>query len=237
MQAVCRAKRRLPVLCVVTAMVLSGCQTVADPKKTALAGNAALESSDAITSISSIRYANATFEAPTRLAVSPSSDVANINGTKRFVVGVRLPAFAGPYVVEIVSVRQGSPTEPLVLYPEAWFADEGFEPVRRVARSEWRPGGTTDGSGLLANVFVNDDSLRERYLLITSYQPNEQDLLANNDNFSGSIPLMIPIPGAVVTVMLPAGSTHFSRITAAPTGEVVVRLKPYRLRKVGEPSS
>jgi hypothetical protein len=217
--------------------VLSACQTPVDPKKAALAGQAALENSNEVASISGIRYANATFETPTRLAVSPASDVAAVNGTKRFVVGVRLPVFAGPYIVEIVSVRQGSPAEPLVLYPEAWFVDEGFEPVRRVARSEWRPGGNADGSGLLANVFVNDDSLRERYLLITSYQPNEQDLLANNDNFSGSIPLMIPIPGAVVTVMLPAGSTHYSRITAAPTGEIVVRLKPYRLRKVGEPNS
>jgi hypothetical protein len=226
--------RSWAVATIVAGILCVGCETPPASKDAASSAASVLAATKPLAALSDVRLVPGNFEKPIRLDVTPASDVADIGGSRRFVAGVSLPPFTGPYSIELLSTVKGTAKDPIVLYPEVWFVDADFSEVRRISWAEWRAGATLEGRGLITTVFVNDDSRRERSLLVTSFQPNAEDLLLHNTNATMAVPIVVPVPGGILTFMMPAGSSDLARITAVPTGELVVRLKPYKLRKIGE---
>lgn len=182
-----------------------------------------------------LKYGAASLGQSLEVTLDEASEVLDDGGGRRFVRGFALPSTDKPYSISVLSFRQGTPADPAILYPEVLFLDAQFRVVRKVdpARFSYRKG--MSGDGLHAVVFINDDALGERYLVITGRSPAESALGETTSHTFHQMPISVPVRGAVLTWMIPMGRSEGpTRMIASPTGRIELLLEPYRLSRVGE---
>jgi hypothetical protein len=186
---------------------------------------------------SAIHYLPPPMGQPQELALDEKAQILDDGKSRRYVRGYLLPAVDKAYSISVMSFRQGTPTDPAILYPELVFLDAQYRPVRPAApvRFAYRSGGVNGGDGLHTVIFINNAQAGERHLVVTSRSLSEAELAQAAPNMVSSTPVSVPVRGGFLMWMIPQGQSQApTRMVAAPTGRMAISFDEYRLRKVGE---
>lgn len=169
------------------------------------------------------------------VSLDEKAEVLDDGEGRRFARGFALPRTDKPYSVSVLSLRQGTPSDPAMLYPDVLFLDSDFRVVRKVEPARFSYRKAKSGDGLHAVVFINDDTLGERYLVVAGRKTSEAALAESTDHAVYSAPVSVPIRGGVITWMIPQGQSEKpTRMIASPTGRLEISFDAYRLAKAGD---
>lgn len=156
-----------------------------------------------------------------------------ISGRKSFARGFALPAVDGTLKLHVSSFRLGSPQSPTIMYPEVILLDAAFEVVETAqpTRFVYRTG--SRGDGLAADVFVDTQTSRAHYVLVTERAPHDGEQVTAQTNVTTQLPMMLPRQGGFMSWFVPTGSSSAAlRLLAAPTGRVELLAERYQPRRV-----
>ena len=189
-----------------------------------------------VSSPDQISYDPLKFEEPVKFAFDEKAAVMETGDKRRFVKGFALPTGREPYSINITSYKTGSLTDPAILYPEVQVLDKDYKVIQTLPFNDFVFRCSRSNEGLNAVLFVNDNSRGERFLLLTNRSIEEADLIASQSNITGSMPVVVPVPGVGVFMWnVPTGkNTPPIKIKASPTGQMEVLCKEYRPKKLGE---
>ena len=176
------------------------------------------------------------FEEPVKFAFDEKAAVMTTGDKRRFAKGFALPTGREPYSITITSYKIGSLTDPAILYPEVEVLDKDYRIVRRLPFGDFVFRCSRSSEGLNAVLFVNNNNRGERFLLLTNRSLDEADLIASQSNITGSMPVVVPVPGVGVFMWnVPTGkNTPPIKIKASATGQMEVLSQEYRPKKLGE---
>ncbi len=189
-----------------------------------------------VTSLEQVAYDSLKFEEPVKFAFDEKTSVIETADKRRFAKVFALPSGQEPYSVTITSFKIGSLTDPAILYPEVQILDKDYKVIRTLPFSDFVFRYSRSGEGLNTVLFVNDKAQGARFLLLTNRSLDEADMIASQSNITGSMPVVVPVPGVGIFMWnIPTGkNTSPIKIKASPTGEMEVLCQAYRPKKLGE---
>jgi hypothetical protein len=189
-----------------------------------------------VSSPDQISYDLLKFEEPVKFAFDEKAAVMSTGDKRCFAKGFALPTGREPYSITITSYKTGSLTDPAILYPEVQVLDKDFKVIRTLPFSDFAFRYSRSGEGLNAVLFVNNNTRGERFLLLSNRSLDEADLIASQSNITGSMPVVVPVPGVGVFMWnVPTGkNTPPVKIKASPTGQMEVLCQEYRPKKLGQ---
>jgi hypothetical protein len=191
---------------------------------------------DIVSSPDQISYDLLKFEEPVKFAFDEKAAVMATGDKRRFAKGFVLPTGREPYSISITSYKIGSLTDPAILYPEVEVLDKEYRVIRTLPFNDFVFRYSRSSEGLNAVLFVNNNARGERFLLLTNRSLDEADLIASQSNITGSMPVVVPVPGVGVFMWnVPTGkNTPPIKIKASPTGQMEVLCQEYRPKKLGQ---
>lgn len=165
--------------------------------------------------------------------IDARAEVLDEGGTRHFALLVALPPATTAYSVRISSAQFGSAQDPAILYPAVRILDSRRDAVRTLAAEAFVFRTGTGQNFLQAEIFFNDASKDERYLLLTNRTVDTGDQIAAAHNVTTMTSASVPVAGGLAFWMIPTGvNAPPARLMASPTGSVSIRAEVYRLRKV-----
>lgn len=173
---------------------------------------------------------------PIKFTFDEKAAVMLTGDKRRFAKGIALPSGHEPYSISITSYKSGTLDDPSILYPEAQILDKDYKVIRTLSYNDFVFRFSRTGEGLNTIMFVNNDALGERFLLLSNRSIEEADLITSQSNVTGSTPIVIPVPGVGVFMWnVPSGqNTPPIKMKASPTGQMEVLCQEYRPRKLGQ---
>ena len=170
-----------------------------------------------------------------RFSLDAKGSVLLEGDQRRFARGFLLPSASGAYSVSTTSLKTGTLYDPAIMYPEIRILDENYKVIWKMPYKDFALRRTNAGEGLNATFFVNDNLQGEKFLVISNRLIEETELVTLQRNITDSVVVTMPVPGGFATWMIPMGrNTPPIKMKASPTGDIVLEVKEYRPRKVGE---
>ena len=222
-------------LLIIMVILSTGCATTGTSQVSQ--GQELLASSQKIVSSpDQLSYDRVTFGEPVKFAFDEKAAVMETGDKRRFAKGFALPTGREPYSISITSYKIGSLTDPAILYPEVQVLDKDYKVIRTLPFNDFVFRYSRASEGLNAVLFVNNDAQGERFILLSNRSIEEADLIASQSNITGSMPVVVPVPGVGVFMWnVPTGkNTPPIKIKASPTGQMEVLCQEYRPKKLGQ---
>ncbi|MES2933910.1 MAG: MalM family protein [Pseudomonadota bacterium] len=216
-------------------LLLGGCAGVQTGQQQIDTSQSSLyKSTNVIQSLASLSYADSKPILTQLFAMDASATVLQDEGTRRFVKGFRLPDDQQAFSISLGSYRVGTIDDPAIFYPEVWLLDSNFRIVRRVAPDTFSYRSKLNGSGLFGTIFFNAENANEKYMVITSREPELAELKRSQDNITSAAVVAVPIPAGVIFWSVPVGSnTKPIPMRALGTGNIEISIATYKPSKIG----
>lgn len=170
------------------------------------------------------------------VALSPSSPVIERDGRRVVVAGFRLPAEGGRMNIAVRTPVQHVREGRAVFFPDVIWLDEDFTELGRIPVERFVLRSAASGDTLTGDAFADAGPGAARYLLVTERNVSPEELPIVQTTTTGTIPIIVPMPGGVFMWNIPTGSTAApDRLLASPSGSVVVRIERSRYRRLEPP--
>lgn len=194
-----------------------------------------LKNTNFVSSFDQIPYEPITIGDPLKFEFDQQTTILLAGNERRFAKGFTLPASQGVYSVHITSNRQGTLDDPAIMYPEVAILNQEYKVIRKLPPDTFVLRTTMSETGLNAVFFVNNNSLGERYVLITNRPIAEADLVVAQDNVTGQTVVALPLYGGFFMWFIPTGSNKPPiKMKASPIGSLAILLQSYCPRKAGD---
>ena len=231
---VSRSRIKSTAAIIAFALAAGGCVTAGS--QTVKTGNEQLQASQkGVAAFDQIGYESVEMGKPLRFAVDENLSYIETAGRRRFLKGFRLPAWSGSYALKLSSFRLGTPADPAILYPDVRVLDAQFREVGAIPASAYLFRTLSGSDALTTTFFFNSHSAGETYVVISERRIADADLDSTQQNVTSTVPVSVYGRSAIVTWMIPTGSsTAPVKMAASPVGQLEITFEPYRPLKVGE---
>lgn len=157
------------------------------------------------------------------------------DGEASFVKVYKLPDWAFPYSLQLMSFVFGGLTDPAIFYPRYALLDQDFKVVRQSKASDFVYRGAGAQGAIAATVFVNDENRAETYLAI--YAEPRRTVIEQTSvmQSAGSTPLIVPVKGGSLMWLIATGGQELPKaMRAAAGGNLQIKGAAYRPKRIGE---